>query len=160
MRDDLLQPNAIRAAAELRNLPVFAPDAALWPRIAAEQQRRVRMRRLRGGGFSLAAAAAICAIVIGLPHPLPPQQQALAATQRESQMLEGEWHRLVVPANQTASGLSRLRGIDAALQAAYDRGAEADELAPLWQERNQALRGLIARVQSTGGRDLAAVTRI
>lgn len=160
MHDDLQRLGALRVAV-LRNLPVFEPDPALWPRIRAAQQRRMRMQRLRNGGFSIAAAAAVCVIVLGLPRPLPPEQQMLAATQRESQALEGEWHRLVVPASQTAPvGLSRLRSIDAALQAAYDRGAEADELAPLWQQRNQALRGLIARVQGTTGHDEPAVTRI
>ena len=33
--------------------------------------------------------------------------------------------------------------IDTALQSAYDRGARADELQPLWKQRNDALRGLI-----------------
>jgi hypothetical protein len=34
------------------------------------------------------------------------------------------------------------------LQSAYDRGAEGDELAPLWKERNEALRGLILTAQA------------
>jgi len=158
MRDDLLNSRTL-PGVDLRMLPVFAPDPALWPRVLAAQQRRVRLRRLRSGGFAVAAAAAVCAIALGLPRPLPPPQQALAATQQESQQLESQWHRLLVSGGP-ATGLSRLRSIDAALQAAYDRGAEAEELAPLWQQRNQALRGLIARVQETGGRNLPAVTRI
>jgi hypothetical protein len=34
------------------------------------------------------------------------------------------------------------------LQSAYDRGAGSDELAPLWQQRNEALRGLILVAQA------------
>ncbi len=41
------------------------------------------------------------------------------------------------------ASLARLYMIDAALQAAYDRGAQPDELQPLWKQRNDALRGLI-----------------
>jgi hypothetical protein len=47
-----------------------------------------------------------------------------------------------------------VHAIDTALQAAYDRGARAEELQPLWQQRNQALRGLILSARSD------AVTRI
>ena len=52
------------------------------------------------------------------------------------------------------------RRIDAALQAAYDRGARANELAPLWQKRNRALRDVIAQYRSAGPGDALAVTRI
>jgi hypothetical protein len=50
--------------------------------------------------------------------------------------------------------------IDATLQAAYDRGARADELAPLWHQRNEALRGLITQFQTSGAHEASAITRI
>lgn len=149
----------IACGVDLRQLPVFRPDAGLWPRLVAAQQGRTRVQRWRRGGLSLAAAAAVCAAVVLLPHPLPPLQQEIAVGQRESRTLESQWLRL---ANSTRPGttiLARVRVVDAALQAAYDRGARADELAPLWRQRNQALRGLIAHVQDTGPND-APVTRI
>jgi len=145
---------------DLRNLPVFAPDPALWPRVLAAQRRRTRLRRLREGGFSLAAAAAVFAAVLWLPHPLSGPQQELAATQGESRRLETEWHHLGGQPLQGAAGVTRLRVIDDALQAAYDRGAGAGELAPLWQQRNQALQGLIERVRGTDGHAALLVTRI
>ena len=136
---------------DLRQLPVFKPDSALWPRMVAAQQRRTRVQRWRRGSFSLAAAAAVCAAVV---------QQEIAAGQRESQTLESQWLQLANSTRPGATGLARVRVIDDALQAAYDRGAQADELAPLWRQRNQALRGLIARVQDTDPNDALAVTRI
>jgi hypothetical protein len=63
--------------------------------------------------------------------------------QRESQALENEWRALAPASARPTSDIARLYLIDAALQAAYDRGAEADELQPLWKQRNEALRGLI-----------------
>lgn len=145
---------------DLHKLPVFAPDPALWSRVLATQQRRTRLRRLREGGFSLAAAAAVCAAVAWLPHPLPAPQQELAATQGESRRLESQWLRIAGQPLRGASGITRLRVIDDALQAAYDRGADAGELAPLWQQRNQALQGLIERFRETDGHAALLVTRI
>ena len=147
------------SGVDLRQLPVFRPDAALWPRMVAAQRRHTRVQGWRRGGVSLAAAAAVCAAVLLLPHPFPPLQQEVVAGQRESQTLASEWLRLANSTRPAATGLARVRVIDAALQAAYDRGARADELAPLWRQRNQALRGLIAHVQATDPSD-ALVTRI
>ena len=147
------------SGVDLHQLPVFRPDAALWPRMVAAQRRHTRAQRWRRGGVSLAAAVAVCAAVLLLPHPLPPLQQEIVAGQRESQTLGSQWLRLANSTRPGATGLARVRVIDAALQAAYDRGARADELAPLWRQRNQALRGLIAHVQATDPND-ALVTRI
>jgi hypothetical protein len=51
---------------------------------------------------------------------------------------------------------TELRLIDLELQTAYDRGATANELIPLWKLRNEALRELI---DSDGSR-MRSVTRI
>ena len=60
--------------------------------------------------------------------------------------------RLSDDAREARSGLQR---IDSALQAAYDRGARANELAPLWKERSELLSTLLAVRQQS-----AAITRI
>ncbi len=145
---------------DLRQLPEFAPDAKLWPRIEAAQRARIRARLWRNGGFAVAAAMLAAVGVLLLPRPLPNASQDVVAGQRESQGLESEWQQLVGGAPPALVGTAQLRIIDATLQSAYDRGATPDELVPLWQERNQALRGLIARFQDTGLHDALAVTRI
>lgn len=159
MRNELFPAN--ERAFDVQALPVFAPDPALWQRIAAEHRRRSSARRRRAGAVGLAAAA-VLALAIGLqlrtPTGTPPL--ALSDGQRESQALENEWQRIASAPRQSVGGLARLRVIDAALQSAYDRGAEADELTPLWRQRNDALRGLIAGVQDRGDGDPAGITRI
>lgn len=147
------------SGVDLHQLPVFRPDAALWLRMVAAQRVHTRAQRWRRGGVSLVAAVAVCTAVLLLPHPLPPLQQEIVAGQRESQALGRQWLRLTNSTRPGATDLARVRVIDAGLQAAYDRGARADELAPLWRQRNQALRGLIAHVQATNPND-ALVTRI
>jgi hypothetical protein len=137
----------------LLDLPVFEPDAGLWPRIvaahaAAKAPRRRPARWLVGA----AAAAAVVAMLIAVT-PRAPVESALAESQRESQSLEREWQALA-PATAQPAKLARLHVIDATLQSAYDRGAQTNELAPLWKERNDALRGLILAARSD------AVTRI
>lgn len=149
----------MRQGVDLTKLPEFAPDPALWPRIVAAREARQR-RRLIGGASLAAVAAAVFAAVLLVPRaPQAPALDAVAAGERESRVLESEWLRLAPDARPLPS--ARLRAIDAALQAAYDRGAPGDELAPLWQRRNQALRGLIVRAQEGVAVDaVATVTRI
>ncbi len=148
-----------RVQAMLDNLPEFEPDASLWTRIEAAQSRRRRSRSaMRTGwiGAGIAAALAVVVLRTGTPEGGAIGVEADAATwQRQSEALEREWL-----ASERAPGhapaRARLLGIDDALQAAYDRGATSDELAPLWQQRNAALRSLIDHdVART-----AAVTRI
>jgi hypothetical protein len=134
----------------LAELPVFAPDAGLWPRIVAAhaRQRRVRQPR-RWIAFAAAAAIVVAAIIVVPRWTAPTPAEPLAAEgQRESQALEREWQSLTPVSARPTIDLARLRVIDAALQAAYDRGAGTDELAPLWKERNEALRGLILTAQA------------
>lgn len=139
LNDDTLHP-------VLAELPVFAPDTGLWSRIAAAhastQTVRVQSRRsYRWAGIAAAAAAiVVTALVTG---PRMRTEPALVDGQSESQTLESEWHALTPASARPAAGIARLYMIDAALQAAYDRGARADELQPLWKQRNEALRGLI-----------------
>jgi hypothetical protein len=121
----------------LAQLPVFAPDADLWPRIrAAHAGTAARDRRPRRW---------VAAILL-LPRTAP--EPGFLEGQRESQTLEREWQALLPATARPASDLARLHMIDTALQSAYDRGAQADELQPLWRQRNEALRGLIINTRA------------
>jgi hypothetical protein len=133
--------NEDRIHPVLADLPVFAPSAELWPRIVAARARQQRVHHHPYRWMSAVAAAAIMvAALLVVPH-LRDGSGALDG-QRESQALESEWHSLA-PTAMPAADMARLHVIDAALQAAYDRGARPDELKPLWKQRNEALRGLI-----------------
>jgi hypothetical protein len=130
----------------LRELPVFEPDAKLWSRIEAAHEKSLATpaprRAWRGMGFAAAAAIAVAiGVVATMPHA--PRDASLVDGQSESQTLEREWRALPVASVRPAAGLARLHVIDAALQAAYDRGAAPSELTSLWKQRNEALRGLI-----------------
>jgi hypothetical protein len=135
----------------LAELPVFAPDPGLWPRIAAEHAKRSATPRPRRWIVaSMAAAAAAVAVIVTVPRLIgtKPGEPIALEGQRESQALEREWQALTPASARPSVDLARLRVIDAALQSAYDRGAASDEIAPLWKERNEALRGLILTAQA------------
>jgi len=134
----------------LAELPVFAPDAALWSRIAAEHAKRNAAPRPRRWIALAAAAAVVAAVIMVVPKftGTKPGEPLAVEGQRESQALESEWRSLTPVSARPSVDLARLRIIDAALQSAYDRGAGSDELAPLWKERNDALRGLILTAQA------------
>lgn len=144
-----------------RRLPEFVPDPSLWPRIAAAQQQRVsRRRRVRGVlGAAIAASFAAAVLLGGRSLHAPVAPGAALAMQDESRALEDQWRRLA-GAQAAALGSTRLRAIDAELQAAYDRGASSNELAPLWQQRNRALRGLIAVMQDRAYGRASRITQL
>ena len=129
----------------LAELPVFTADADLWPRIVAAHVKR-QPARLR---YRWAAVAAAAAVVVAAILTLPRTRTEVGIEpialegQRESQALENQWRALAPANSRPTADIARLYMIDAALQAAYDRGAQADELQPLWKQRNEALRGLI-----------------
>jgi len=125
-----------------RQLPEFVPDTALWSRIAATQRQRLARRRWRTAGALGGAIAAALAIVVLVPSLRQPASEDRSTMQDQSRALEDEWTKLAGTHAPTI-GTTHLRAIDAQLQAAYDRGAGMDELSPLWQQRNRALRGLI-----------------
>lgn len=133
-------------------LPQFEPDPSLWSRIAAERRRRIAQRR-RVGSWAGAAIAAGLALVTLLPHPH--QEPAASAWQRRAQTLEAQWLAQTAEDAGATSVRAELRLIDRALQAAYDRGAEREELDGLCQRRSEALRDLI-----DGPRHAPALTRI
>jgi hypothetical protein len=145
---------------DLRRLPEFAPGTGLWARIESAQRNRRRRQRWTSVGLAIAAAAVAAVAVMHLRGPAGPLAADLMAGQQESQQLESQWQQLAIGAQATPAGSTQLRVIDAALQSAYDRGAHQDEVAPLWQERNRALRGLIDGYRNNGTRGGLAVTRI
>ena len=139
MREQPLNDTSVHPV--LAELPVFDVDADLWPRIvAAHAKSRAPQRSFRWAAVAAAAAVLIAAIIV---VPRTRTESIALDGQRESQALEREWQALTPVASRPTSDIARLNLIDAALQAAYDRGARADELQPLWKQRNQALRGLI-----------------
>jgi hypothetical protein len=144
----------------LAELPTHEPDPALWSRIAAAHERakkpaasKPRRRPWRLAAGFATAAALVVAVIAMLPRG-DVEPPSFVDGQRESQTLESEWRELTPVSNRPAASLARLHMIDAALQAAYDRGAEPAELKPLWHQRNDALRGLILVARTD------AVTRI
>jgi hypothetical protein len=68
--------------------------------------------------------------------------------QARAQALEIQLAAYSVPADSSSTVDTELARIDASLQAAYDRGAPANELVPLWKQRSELLGALlIARQQ-------------
>lgn len=133
----------------LDDLPEFDPPADLWPRIAATYARRRQNRRRALFGTALAAGIALLAVAVPY-RTAPPADRALAELQLRSQALEHELAGLSARGAASIGSEIELRAIETALQSAYDRGGAADEIAPLWQARNDLLSSLIA-VHAAGG---------
>lgn len=149
----------MRHGVDLSKLPEFAPDPALWARIVATRAARRRRRWFGGAGIAAVAAAVFAVLLLPRTPLVPVAVDAVVAGESESRTLEGEWLRVAPDVRPLPT--ARLRAIDAALQAAYDRGARTDEVAPLWQQRNEALRGLIVRAREGVAVDaVATVMRI
>ncbi|WP_257389152.1 hypothetical protein [Tahibacter caeni] len=129
----------------LAALPEFDPPPQLWARIEAAHRRRRQRRRLVQWGAGMAAVLALAAIVTWLPSTptAPAAANPLAQLQRQSHELEQRYAGLEAAA-AALDGETELSAAELALQRAYDRGASAEELLPLWQQRNEVLSGLIA----------------
>ena len=125
-------------------LPVFAPDPALRVRVLASHARQQRQRRVRwfGGGALAASFALATLLLVHRGPPSAPRAEMASDAQVESRGLELEWQR-ASRSNTAQVAAPRLRAIDAQLQSAYDRGADAREVSALWAQRNAALRQLI-----------------
>lgn len=133
-----------RAVSPLQRLPEFDPDPELWSRIQARRLHRLGRIRLRNrwiaGGLSVAAL--LCVVAVSRVQLELPQTGDVAIWQGQSQDLEQEWLTMS-RATPDPRLRTELRLIDLELQAAYDRGATANELIPLWKLRSEALRELI-----------------
>jgi hypothetical protein len=152
MAEPELSLKALRVAA----LPEFDPPAHLWARIEAEHHRRRQRRRGLQWGIGIAAALALATVLLVAPQRdvTSSSTSTLALLESRSQELEQRYAGL----SQAATALeneAELRAVELALQRAYDRGAAAEELMPLWQQRNDVLASLIALAA-----DGAQLTRI
>ncbi|MEO6076562.1 MAG: hypothetical protein ABIP56_07130 [Dokdonella sp.] len=127
------------SAARLPALPEFEPAANLWSRIERRHARRRLYRtRVAAGGI---ASVFVAAVAVFAFHAPTRANDVLAQQRQETMQLEQDWEAL---GKITADGgYARLRSFDVALQQAYDRRVEGDELDRLWSERNQVLRDLI-----------------
>lgn len=125
-----------------RMLPVFDPSPDLWSRIVerhANVQRGARRRRLVA---LCSAALAGVAILIGAGAL---RRGTDIDWQARAQALELRLHALE-PAPVPASGVAaeaQLVQLDTLLQAAYDNGADRNEVAALWKRRSELLDTLL-----------------
>lgn len=138
-----------------QSLPDVDPPADLWSRIERAHGRRTSLRRRRRlAGIALLAVAA-CATTVGYwqlhartsvaPEAVDWQARAealelqLYAMQRDNQFGNAGSHGLE----------TELGEIDQSLQTAYESGAPANVLVPLWKRRSELLDTLIvARKQN------------
>jgi hypothetical protein len=130
-----------RVSARLAALPEFDPPAHGFARVLA--RRAARRRRRLAGAFAVAAGLAAVALALGTRAPGPDAANA----QARAQALEADAAsaRPAVVANAPIAALEgELARLDAALQAAYDRGAAPPELERLWQARTETLSALVA----------------
>ena len=145
----LRAPEALRR--RLAAMPEFDPPAWLDARVHASLARPPAPRRAWWPLAALAAAVVALALATPWRAPLPRDAGEQGAWVARSRGLEGELAR-IRPANaapQGAAGLeAELAHIDRALQAAYDRGADARELAPLWRQRSDTLDSLVTAYRS------------
>jgi hypothetical protein len=118
------QPTDDPLRRHLAGLRDPAPPPALFARITRSQRRRRwRRRLLRGGAFGALLLAALLPLRERLaPAPAPVAVDAGA----------------VLAALQPDPAEAALRRIDRQLQAAYDRGADAETLHALWLARERA----------------------
>lgn len=108
---------------ELHALPEIPLPDALWQRVDSGRRRKLRRRKL---GAGIAALALVAVMATPLLAPLLTVDDAIRGEQSI--------------ASRSADGVhdiqADLRALDRALQAAYDRGASDDEIAPMWVARS------------------------
>ena len=118
----MTMPDDLRQALDA--LPDPPPPEALWERLRTRRRSQVRRRRAATG---LASGALVVALAVALLPPSAPPSSAPVA--------QGP-----VPAAKAPEAVDdRLRALDRALQAGYDRGATDAELAPMWEARHALL---------------------
>lgn len=132
-------------ARPLAPAPASEPSADLWARIAQTHlARRSRRRRQRfaGAGLLMLVGMTVFIATAQLPRVTDTDWQARA------QALEIELHAHAATAAGADNAVAletetELVRLDSALQAAYDRGAQKNELVPLWKQRSELLTTLL-----------------
>jgi hypothetical protein len=148
----LRAPEALRR--RLAAVPEFDPPAWLDARVHASLARPVARRRAWLPVAAVAAAiVALAATLLWRPQ-VPQGDTHETAWVARSRGLEQALAR-VRPASEAPDGAAALEAdlarVDRALQAAYDRGADTRELAPLWQQRTDTLDSLVTAYRSRDG---------
>ena len=111
----------------LRLLPEAELPDSLWSRVETKRKKQLVRRRV---GLGIASLALVAAFSLPLLSPLlksgedPLSASPLAVHQ---------------PARSAEEIQADLLAVDRALQAAYDRGADDAEIAPMWVIRNALL---------------------
>ena len=111
---------------ELHALPEIPLPEALWQRVEAGRRQKVRRRKLGAGIASLALVA-----VMATPLLMP--------LFTDTDIVGSKPLAMHQPVRSEQDVHAELRAIDRALQAAYDRGANDAEIAPMWVARNELL---------------------
>ncbi|MCE5233846.1 MAG: hypothetical protein ABFC67_02765 [Mizugakiibacter sp.] len=125
--------------AQLRALPQFAPDPALWPRIVARARRRQAQRVAAGACCVLLLAGATAALLPATRAPAPTHDWQARAGALERELASA------APRGPAPGPLAdALGGVDRALHAAYARGAPPAERETLWRARSELLESLVA----------------
>lgn len=142
---------ALSQRLQLRELPVAEPAPDLWPRIVARHTRRHRAARRRRNGLGIAAGLAAAALGVALGV----SWRGGTAPERVDWQARAQALELELRATTGARGalspdaLGELARVDAALQAAYDEGADRARVGPLWKRRSELLSALLhAREQN------------
>ncbi len=130
-------------AARLPAAAAHIPSPDLWSRIAGAHRARQRRRRLT-------SASAMLVLIATVAMTLPTWRRAVVPTidwRARAQALELQLDALPMPVNSSPMARlaeSELARLDRDLQATYDRGAPASDVAALWQRRSQLLSALLS----------------
>lgn len=114
---------------QLHALPEIPLPGDLWHRVDCGRRKRMHRRKLGAGIVTLALTAVIAA-------PM------LAPLLGDADAGRSEVPVAYQPANTQHDIQSDLHALDRALQAAYDRGANDDEVAPMWAAREALLASI------------------
>ena len=132
-------------------LPVGEPSPDLWQRIADTHAGRVRRARVRRGIIGSSLVVMLLVAVLVVPKWLAPSAaQRDVDWQARAQALELQLRELRDSSGAHADNAGALEAqseiarVDDALQAAYDTGAEKDQLELLWKRRSELLGALIS----------------
>ncbi len=129
-----------------------APSSDLWSRIETAHRVRGARRRTRRIGGAVMTCMMAGAVALGVAQFRPAPREPVD-WQARAEALEMQLHALQrdsqVVTNSAGELESELGDIDRSLQTAYEGGAPASDLAPLWKRRSELLDTLIvARKQN------------